>query len=240
MNEAPEPPAGGRERERPRAASRYSLYVGAAFLILIAVATLDTIRDQETRVLGADAAQAGTALAEFAMPKLIGGPDADANIYQDDCATAENPCPAEEQRDPACAIEVDDVIRVCDLFDRPLLLSFWFSNPTDCPPTQDVVDDAYRRYGDRVNFLSIAIRGERPELEEIVRERGWRMPLGWDRDGAVTSLYQVGLCPTVAYVLPGGVLHKAQIGAEELTAERLAAGIQGLLAESAKRARQER
>ena len=238
MSEAPEPAAGEREGERPAATSRYSLYVGLAFLVLIVVATLNTFQTQESGVLGADLTQVGSALPEFAVPELIGGPEGDANIYQDDCATAENPCPAEQRRDPACAVKLDRVIRVCDLFARPLLLSFWFSNPSDCPPTQDVVDDAYRRFADRVNFLSVAIRGERPELEAIARERGWRMPLGWDRDGAVSNLYRVGLCPTVAYVLPGGILHEAKIGAAELTAERLEAGIEDLLEESAKRAAQ--
>ena len=238
MSQAPDPPAGGRERERLRSTSRYSLYVGVAFLALIVIATLNTFQTQESGVLGADPTQAGTALPEFAVPELVGGPDADANIYQDDCASAENPCPEEEQRNPACAVELERVIPVCDLFDRPLVLSFWFSNPADCPPTQDVVDRAFRRFGDRVNFLSIAVRGERPELEEIARERGWRMPLGWDRDGAVSNLYRVGLCPAVAYVLPGGILHEAKIGAEELTAERLVEGIDGLLAESARRARE--
>jgi hypothetical protein len=236
MSEVPDAAPGGREREPLRASSRYSLYVGLAFLLLVVVATLNTFQTQESGVLGADLTEAGTALPEFAVPELLGGPDGDANIYQDDCATAENPCPAEQRRVPACALELERVIRVCDLFERPLVLSFWFSNPSDCPPTQDVIEAAYRRFGGRVNFLSIAIRGERPELEKIASERGWRMPLGWDRDGAVSNLLRVGLCPTVAYVLPGGILHEAKIGANELTAQRTAADIRALLSESARRA----
>ena len=42
------------------------------------------------------------------------------------------------------------------------------------------------------------------------------MPVGYDRDGAVASLYRVGGCPTFAYVYPGGTLQSASIG--ELTA----------------------
>jgi len=86
---APEPAAG----ERVRTTSRYSLYVGVAFLVLIGIATVNTFQTQESGVLGGDPTQAGSALPEFAVPELIGGPEADANIYQDDCATAENPCP---------------------------------------------------------------------------------------------------------------------------------------------------
>ena len=102
------------------------------------------------------------------------------------------------------------MIRVCDLFDRPLVLSFWFSTPAECPPTQDVVDAAPRGViAGEVNFLSLAVRGDREELD-IVAERGWELPVGWDRDGAVSNLYRVGVCPTVAFVLPGGILSEAR------------------------------
>ena len=227
--------SGDRERERLRSTSRYSLWVGLAFIALAVVATLNTIRTDEDGVLGSDPAEAGTPLPEFALPKLVGGPEGDANIFQDDCETAENPCPADQQRTPACQIELEGAIRVCDLFDRPLVLSFWFSTPSDCPPTQDAVDAAYRRYRGQVNFLSVAIRGERDELADTVRERGWNLPVGWDRDGAVSNLYRVGVCPTVAFALPGGILSEARIGADELTPDLLSKAIQRLRAESRRR-----
>ena len=223
---------GERERERLRSTSRYSLWVGIAFLVLIGVATLNTIRNEEGGVLGADAAEAGTPLPEFAVPELPGGPDGDANVYQDDCDSSENPCPSDEVRTPACEVDLDRVIRICDFFDRPLVLSFWFTNPAECPPTQDVVDTVARRFAGEVNFLSIAIRGDRTEVEQIVRERGWRIPVGWDRDGAVSNLYRVGVCPTVAFVLPGGILSNAKLGSEELTEAKLEAGVERLIAES--------
>jgi hypothetical protein len=226
---------GERERERLRSTSRYSLWVGLAFIALAVIATLNTIRTDDDGVLGTDATEAGTPLPEFAVPKLIGGPEGDANIFQDDCETAENPCPADQQRTPACRIELEGAIRVCDLFDRPLVLSFWFSTPSDCPPTQDAVDDAYRRYRGEVNFLSVAIRGEREELADTVRERDWSLPVGWDRDGAVSNLYRVGVCPTVAFALPGGILSEARIGADELTPALLSEAIQRLRAESRRR-----
>jgi hypothetical protein len=231
MNESP-----GEERERPRATSRYSVYVGIAFLIVIVIATVNALRTDEGALLGSDRDQAGMPLAEFAVPDLIDGADADANIYQDDCETSENPCPDSERRTPACQVDVPNVIRICDLFDRPLVLAFWFTTPTDCPPTQDAVDVVARRYGDRVNFLSIAVRGERGELREIVTERGWTLPVGWDRDGAVSNLYRVGLCPTVAFVLPGGLLSEARVGSEELGTEQIAAAVDRLIEESRRRA----
>ncbi|HET7486236.1 MAG TPA: hypothetical protein VFJ64_12795, partial [Solirubrobacterales bacterium] len=55
----------------------------------------------------------------------------------------------------------------------------------------------------------------------------WRMPVGYDRDGAVAALYRVGGCPTFAYVYPGGTLQDASIG--ELTAQQLEAHVEALL-----------
>ena len=223
-----------------RPSNRYSTFVGLAFLVVAVIAAVNTFESEEGGVLGADEAEIGAPLPEFAVPELIGGEEADANVFQDDCESSQIPCPADEQRTPACLVDVADVIRICDLFERPLVLSFWFSTPAECPPTQDVVDQAARRYGDRVNFLSLAVRGNREELGRIVTERGWELPVGWDRDGAVSNLYRVGLCPTVAFVLPGGILREARIGSDELDRRQLDAAIEGLIRESERRAKASR
>jgi hypothetical protein len=119
-------------------------------------------------------------------------------------------------------------IRVCDLFDRPSVISFWFTKGgDDCVTEQDAVDRAYRRYGGQVRFLSLDIRDDREKVRELIRERHWQMPVGYDRDGAVASLYRVGGCPTFAYVYPGGTLQDASIGI--LSAGQLGRRIEGLL-----------
>lgn len=220
------------EGERSGRPSRYSLFVGAAFLVLIAIAALNTFRSEEGGLLGAGSTESGTALPQFAVPELVGGADADANVFQTGCETSERPCPPDSRRTAACQVELPRVIRVCDLFDRPAVISFWFSDPDDCPPTQDEVDAAARRFRGRVNFLSLAVRGDRDQLADLVRERGWTLPVGWDRDGAVSNLYNVGGCPTVAFVLPGGVLSEAEIGVEALERSRLRASIERLIARS--------
>ena len=66
------------------------------------------------------------------------------------------------------------------------------------------------RYRGRVNFLSLDVRDSRGSVRELVREQGWEMPVGFDRDGAVAALYRVGGCPTFAYVYPGGTLAERQ------------------------------
>lgn len=241
MSEPRRPGEEAREDEPRSPGARYPLFVGIAFVVLIAYATYNTITNDDDGLLGAEDAERGRALAEFAVPDARGDLVADANVYQDDCETADNPCPPDQQRTPACLIsgpEARSALRVCDFFDRPLAISFWFTGGADCLEEQDAFDAVARRYSDRVNFLSVNVRDELGEVREIIAERGWRVPVGWDRDGAVSNIYRVGLCPTVALAYPGGILHSAQIGADAFTTDTLSDSIDELLAESERRARQ--
>ena len=199
---------------------RYSTFVGIAFLVLIIVATLNTIRTQGGGTLGVGGAERGIPLSEFAVPNAVTGPlDFDANIAQDNCSTSENPCPSDAKRTPACEINYppSKAIRVCDLFSRPLVLSFWFTRGANCLPTQDALNAVYEKYKGRLNVLSIDVRDDPSNVRSIAQEQGWTMPVGYDRDGAVSDLYRVGGCPTVAFAYPGGILDFAKASIAELS-----------------------
>lgn len=209
---------------------RYSIVVGLIFLAIIVVATLNTLRDGGGgETLGLDKLPARWPLPEFAVPEAAGELEGDANVAQDDCETSALPCSEEAQRTPACRVDLPEAIRVCDFFGRPLVISFWFSKGgNDCVAQQDLVERVYRRYRGRVGFLSLDIRDDRDTVRELIDLRGWTMPVGYDRDGAVGGLYGVGLCPTFAYVYPGGTLQSASVG--ELTAPQLGERVDRLLA----------
>lgn len=223
------------ERER-KPGARYPTYVGIAFLAFIVYVTVNTIRTDEPGLLGADPTERGRPLPEFAVPDLRGDLEGDANIFQDDCEIGQNPCPEDRRRIPACQVAEQGAIRICDLFDRPLAISFWFTRGGDCLPTQDVFAKVAERYGDRINFLSLNVRDERDEALAIVTEHGWELPVGWDRDGAVSNIYAVGVCPTVALAYPGGILDRAVIGSEALTEPKLTDAMDALIEASRERA----
>lgn len=211
---------------------RYSIVVGLLFLAVIVVATINTIGGGGGgETLGLDRLPARWPLAEFAVPAGAGKLEGDANLAQDDCETSAIPCPEESQRTPACRVDLPEAIRVCDLFGRPLVISFWFSRGDNCVEQQDLVERVFRRYRGQVGFLSLDIRDDRDTLRDLIRQRGWTMPVGYDRDGAVAGLYGVGGCPTFAYVYPGGTLQSASIG--ELTGSQLSGRVDRLLAETA-------
>jgi hypothetical protein len=205
---------------------RYSIIVGLVFVVVVAIAILNG-GGGSGWTLGLDRAPSNWPLPEFAIPVAVSDLEGDANVAQDDCGTSQLPCPSDARREPACRVEDERAIRVCDLFARPSVLSFWFTKGDGCVDQQDVVSAVSERYRGRVGFLAVDVRDDRGSVRDLVRERGWEMPVGFDRDGAVASLYHVGGCPTFAYVYPGGTLRSAGIG--ELTAAELGERVEGLL-----------
>jgi AhpC/TSA family protein len=217
----------------PRRTTVYSLIVGMVFIALIAVAGINTISTKNKGVLGASN-EGDLPLAQFAVPNARTGASGDANVAQDDCDAARIPCPAGSRRTPACRVDVPGALRVCDYFDRPLVLSFWFTRGGDCENQEDVFERAYRVYHDRVNFLAIDVRDSTSEVQKLIREHGWTHPVGLDRDGALSNLYRVGGCPTFVYAYPGGVFQATSIG--QLSDRQFFSKVDALIAASRKRA----
>ena len=205
---------------------RYSVVVGLLFAVVVVIALVEGTGGGGG-TLGLDRKPSHWPLPEFAVPRADGELEGDANVAQDDCEISQLPCPPDARRTPACRVSDPGAIRVCDLFDSPSVISFWFTKGGGCVDQQDVVSEVFERYRGRVEFLSLDVRDDRGDVRDLIRERGWRMPVGFDRDGAVASLYRVGLCPTFAYVYPGGTLQSAGVG--ELTAGELRARVEGLL-----------
>jgi thiol-disulfide isomerase/thioredoxin len=236
--EANREPTGGngrrdRRSDRPRPARIYSAIVGLVFIAVIAVAGLNLLSTEDAGVLGSGD-EGDLPLAQFAVPDVRSDLEGDANIAQDDCESPAIPCPQGDRRDPACQIDVPGAIRVCDLFDRPLVLSFWFTRGGDCEAQEDVFEAAYRRFRDQANFLAIDVRDDTDEVRRLISERGWTHPVGLDRDGALSNLYRIGGCPTFIYAYPGGILESTTIG--ELDQQQLSSRIERLIEASKERA----
>jgi thiol-disulfide isomerase/thioredoxin len=224
---------GKQPSERPRRTTVYSLIVGMAFIALIAVAGINTISTKNKGVLGASS-EGDMPLAQFAVPSARAGASGDANIAQDDCDSARIPCPSGNRRTPACQVDVPGALRVCDFFDRPLVLSFWFTRGGDCENQEDVFERAYRRYKGQVNFLAVDVRDSTSEVQRLIRDHHWTHPVGLDRDGALSNLYRVGGCPTFVYAYPGGIFQATSIG--HLDDQQFSAKIDSLVSASKKRA----
>jgi hypothetical protein len=137
----------------------------------------------------------------------------EANVCQ------KSPCSKNAGKVPACLVQARDVMNVCELRKRPLVLTFVFDRGADCLPQVDRVE---RVMGEvrGVSFAAIFFsKKERRELRRIVTGRGWRMPVGVDPDGAIANLYRVGGCPTTIFAHAGGKVSSTALG--NLTEDQL-------------------
>jgi hypothetical protein len=163
---------------------------------------------------GLEGPEPGTRLKAFAAPSALGEKEGQANVCQ-----RRSECNERSGSVPACEVRGRDVVNLCELRRRPLVLTFVFDRGADCLPqvdrTERVRDDLAG-----VEFATVFFsRKDRDELRRIVQGRGWRQPVAIDEDGAVANLYGVGGCPTTVFARAGGRVMDTELG--NLTEARL-------------------
>jgi hypothetical protein len=208
-----------------RATRPYSVVVGVLFLIVIGITTVNLLNNNSS---GPGGLTDGTPLPRFAAPSATGGLDGDANVFQ-------NRKQAGKDHVPACDVKNPGAIRICDYFDRPLVLTAWFSKcGGHCEPQLDRVERIRARFPG-VAFVGLDIRDSKEKARKAVIEHGWGFPMAVDRDGAVGARYSVGIGPTTFFAYPGGDLMSKAIG--ELDEPALVARVRELVRVSKKRKR---
>ena len=169
----------------PAGTSRYTWIVGVLAVLAIAYITLNTLG---TDAPGSRGVPKGEKLPPFAVPLATSKLEGDAQV------------------DPkkACGVRGSDVLNSCQLAERgPVVLAFFATRSERCEDQVDVLERVRRRYPD-VGFAAVSIRGNRGDLRKLVRERKWKMPVGYDHDGAVSNAYAVAICPTITFARRGG------------------------------------
>jgi peroxiredoxin len=207
------------QAEEVRRASRpYAVLVGVLFLALIVFVSVNTISNKPIGL------KPGDHVPLFAAPSATGVVNKDANV---------NPR-------KACGVQGRDVIRICDYFNRPLVLTAWFSRcGGHCQPQLDRVERIRHRFPE-VGFVGLDVRDSLDKARRTVTAHGWKFPMALDRDGAVSGLYGVVVGPTTFFIYPrarageSGVLRG--VVRHELDERALAAQIQALLRGSRRRA----
>jgi len=203
--EPPPAPRGGEPPPRPPArVSRYGWLIGVLVLAILVYITLNTLSTEGT---GSAGVRAGARLPDFAVPLATSTLQGDANV------AARRGAGDEAGTVPACAVRDPRALVSCRLTrGRPAVLAFLATRSQECIRQVDRLERARRRHR-AVAFAAVAIRGDRPALAEDVRRRGWRLPVGFDADGAVANLYGVAVCPTVTFAYPGGTARRTAVGA---------------------------
>ena len=169
--------------------------VGVLAIVAIAYISVNSLR---TAGPGSRGVPAGERLPPFAVPLALSGLEGDANVS-----------------DEACDVRGPDVLNVCQLAERgPLVLAFFAEPAERCDEEIDALDRLRPRHPG-VQFAAVAIKGDRDDLRRRVRERGWELPVGHDRDGAVANAYAVAVCPTITFARRGGTVVSTRFGSQD-------------------------
>jgi hypothetical protein len=197
---APEPV--DRRPEVPRPGNKYAWAVGIVMLMGIAVLLLTTAIPNSGE--GLRGPEPGEKLRPFAAPSPFGNFDDDAtpNVCQRE--------PCSDDLPPACEVRAEHVVNLCELRERPLVLTFIFDRGADCYPQVDRVERVLPEFPE-VNFATIYFSNKGyEELRDIVEGRRWKAPVGIDR-GEIVNLYGVGGCPITVFAKRGGIVSETAL-----------------------------
>jgi len=212
--------------EPPRRRGRYGWAVGAIFFVWLVYITINTLRTDSP---GSRGVPDGRPLRPFAVPLVLSRLDGDANV-----ATRRRQGDLGER--PACEVRGRQILNSCQLAERgPVVLAFYFARSGGACRRQLDAMERVRAGFPGVQFAAVAVRGDREELRDRVRDHGWRFPVGHDRDGLVANVYGVAGCPTTTLAYPGGIVMHSYVGADVADEPRLRAAVRRLVAASRRR-----
>jgi hypothetical protein len=112
----------------------------------------------------------------------------------------------------------------------PLVLGLFLTGSGTCKRQIDVIQSVAQQFRtSQVQFAAVAVYASHADTAALVRSHRWTIPVAYDRDGAVGSLYGVSVCPMVELAYRGGVVAERLIGDRWLTDAALAPRVRALL-----------
>jgi peroxiredoxin len=125
----------------------------------------------------------------------------------------------------------DRALNTCLLTRRsPLVLAFFVTGSGACVQEVDTLQRVAHQFSSSVvAFGAVAVSASKGSTAALVRQHRWSIPVAYDRDGSVGSVYGVAICPLVELVNRGGVVRYRLIGERWLQAGALAAKVRSLV-----------
>jgi hypothetical protein len=201
-------------KHAPKPSSAYSWVVGVAFLLLIIVVGLNSLPNAGEGLKGP---KPGTLMPAFAAPLATGTLDKDVNIK----ANGKEP-----GQMLACHVHIASALNGCDLRKRPSVMVFAGTRGANCLPGFDRIERVRAAFP-QVNFAGILIKMDREDAAKTVAEGAWRFPVAFDRDGQLTNVYGLGVCPATVFARKGGRVVTTKLG--KITDAQLRATIRRIL-----------
>lgn len=202
------------QKQAPRPSSAYSWVVGIAFLILIIVVGINSLPHAGEGLKGP---RVGSVIPAFAAPLATGSLNGDVNLK----STGKQP-----GHTLACDVHLRGALNGCDLRKRPSVIVFAGTRGANCLPGFDRIERVRKAFP-QVAFAGILIRMGHDDAAKTVRKGGWGFPIAYDRDGQLTNVYGIGVCPATVFARKGGRVVTTSLG--RVTDAQLRAQIRRIL-----------
>jgi cytochrome c biogenesis protein CcmG, thiol:disulfide interchange protein DsbE len=89
---------------------------------------------------------------------------------------------------------------------KPTVVNFWASWCGPCADEAPVLEDAARRYGDRVNFVGVDVQDVDSDAQTFIRKYGITYPNGSGNAGPISVQYGMRGVPETYFIAPDGRL----------------------------------
>jgi peroxiredoxin len=191
---------------------KYRWMIGAVGLALV---LLFSVIEFTTHGVVSVGIPAGKPLHYFAAPLAASDLNGDANL------------------DPPCTLARHDprALNICLLASRaPLVLAFFVTGSNQCGREVDTLQQLSSQFSaDAVSFAAVAVNAGHGQAKAEVRSHGWTIPVAYDADGAVGSVYGVETCPLLELAHRGGIVAERLIGDHWVSPAALEPKVQALI-----------
>jgi hypothetical protein len=188
----------------PPPARRYTWVVGVVAAVVIVLFAINSLGDDGDALRGLPR---GTMLPAFAAPSASGRLDGDANVRQGMGGTDR------AGRRPACEVRGPDVVNMCELRRRPTVVTLLTTRGTGEKCVRQLGPmERVRRDFPHVSFVAVVSGQDREDVARLVRQHRLGYPVAVDPDGAVITVYRVGVCPTTSFAAAGGDVRASKLG----------------------------
>ena len=118
-------------------------------------------------------------------------------------------------------------VKLSDKKGKPVVVDFWASWCGPCKAGLPKMEEAYKKYGDRVEFMMVNLTDGHQETAEkankLIEENGYTFPVYYDKDLVAAYVYQVNSIPRTLFVDADGnaVVMYTGLMPEEVITERI-------------------
>jgi hypothetical protein len=191
---------------------RYRWMIGIFGLVLVAVIS---IYQFATHGVGTTGVPSGQRLHYFAAPLANTDLNGDPNLS------------------PPCTLARHDprALNICLVVRRePLVLAFFVTGSGQCTRQVDALQTLSGEFStSAVQFAAVAVDASHSSVAALVRSHHWTIPVAYDADGSVGSLYGIAVCPMVELAYRGGVVQALLVGDRWQSSGQLALRVRELL-----------